>query len=58
MSVETVDIEELKDRIEYLEFFYNNVDFGPAHDDVIEMIDDRFINETGKKIPEAYVWSL
>jgi hypothetical protein len=40
--------------LEYLEWFYANTDFGPAHGDVIDAMNEQFRAETGKEIPEGY----
>lgn len=31
----------------WLEFFYDSADFGPAHEDVVQMIYEDFVEETG-----------
>lgn len=40
---------------EWLEWFYENADFGPAHEDVIFGMVEAFEAETGKKIPSEIV---
>ena len=40
---------------EWLEWFYCNADFGPAHEDVMIGMFDDFEAETGKKIPSEIV---
>ena len=40
--------------LEYLQWFFANADFGPAHSDVIEMLNEQFEQETGKCLPEGY----
>jgi hypothetical protein len=39
---------------EWLEYFFANVDFGPAHEDVVDIIAENFVTETGKTMPEGY----
>lgn len=39
---------------EYLEMFYQEADFGPAHEDVVDIINENIENETGRKIPKTY----
>jgi len=40
--------------LEYLKWFRHNIDFGPAHEDVIEILNENFMEETGKNIPEGW----
>lgn len=40
--------------LEYLEWFRHNADFGPANSDVIDSMSERFIDETGKDLPEGW----
>ena len=40
--------------LRYLQFFYENADFGPAHDDVLAYLNEQFTAETGLPIPHAY----
>lgn len=42
--------------LEWLEWFYQNCDFGPAHGDVMLSMQELFAIDTGKKVPEAYVY--
>lgn len=42
--------------LEYLRLFYQEADFGPAHGDVVAIINDNIREETGKKLPEGYGW--
>lgn len=45
----------MKDEEEtYLYWFYWNADFGPAHSDVIAIMNSQYIKETGNSIPEGY----
>ena len=39
---------------EWLEYFYDNADFGPADDDVRCLIMLRFEKKTGKRVPTGY----
>lgn len=40
--------------LEFLQWFYCNCDFGPAHEDVIEILQHGFEKDTGKSVPEGY----
>ena len=40
--------------LEWLEWFYANCDFGPAHEDVVYIMQEAFVKETGKAIPSGY----
>lgn len=40
--------------LEYLTWFRNEADFGPADGDVQDMMNRRFMKETGKNIPEGW----
>ncbi len=40
--------------LEYLTFFHQNADFGPADFDVKMDIQERFEIETGKKVPASW----
>ena len=48
--METKKLAELK----WLEWFANNVDFGPAHGDVMIMMQEQYEKETGRPVPEAW----
>jgi len=37
--------------LKYLEWFRQNADFGPAHEDVISIMNEDFTEETGKQVP-------
>ena len=41
--------------LEYLRYFYDAADFGPADSDVRWMIKEGFEKDTGKKLPVKYV---
>jgi hypothetical protein len=43
--------------LEYLKWFFENADFGPAHGDVMEEKNNEFEVQTGKSIPKPYLWS-
>lgn len=40
--------------LEFLQWFYKNCDFGPAHEDVMELYQQQFVKRTGKLLPEGY----
>lgn len=40
--------------LEYLKWFRCEADFGPADGDVKQFMDERFMEETGKNLPEGW----
>lgn len=40
--------------LQYLRWFYQNADFGPADSDVREWLNEKYTNETGNPVPEGY----
>jgi hypothetical protein len=38
----------------YLEWYRMNIDFGPAHEDVISIMDEQYTDETGEEVPEEW----
>jgi hypothetical protein len=40
--------------LEWLQFFYGSADFGPADDDVRQIIEQDFERTTGKRLPAKY----
>ena len=40
--------------LEYLRWFYQNSDFGPADSDVRDFLKEKFMDRTKKNIPEGY----
>jgi len=40
--------------LEWLQYFYGAADFGPAHEDVVDIIQQSFKDETGLRLPEGY----
>ena len=38
----------------WLEWFRDNCDFGPAHEDVICIMEEQFEKETRQKVPRDY----
>ena len=40
--------------LEYLEWFRNHADFGPAESDIIDAMNERFMEETGKNLPKGW----
>lgn len=41
--------------LEWLKYFHDHADFGPADGDVRDIIKSEFMKKTGKELPEAYV---
>lgn len=46
--------KERATELEYLRWFYHAADFGPADSDVRDILDEQFISEIGKLLPEGY----
>jgi hypothetical protein len=44
----------MDDNYEFLEWFFTNADFGPAHGDVILGMFDQYVLDTGKEVPEVF----
>ncbi len=42
--------------LEYLEWFRTEADFGPADGAVKDQMNQRFMEETGKNLPEGWNW--
>jgi hypothetical protein len=40
--------------LEYLAWFRHNADFGPAHSDVVQRMDEAFMDNTGANLPEGW----
>lgn len=40
--------------LEYLRLFYEHADFGPAHEDVVLIINENIETESGKRVPIEY----
>ncbi|MCH7604991.1 hypothetical protein IID24_03315 [Patescibacteria group bacterium] len=40
--------------LEFLLWFYQECDFGPAHEDVIDIMKEQFLERTGKSLPKGY----
>ncbi len=40
--------------LEYLKWFRIEADFGPAEGDVIDIMNEQFMDETGKNLPEGW----
>lgn len=45
---------EEQHELEYLRFFFRKCDFGPAHEDVVDIINGKYKRETGKELPVCY----
>lgn len=43
-----------KDEYDYLVWFMQNADFGPADDDVCRMMAEDYVKETGRKLPKGW----
>ncbi len=40
--------------LEYLKWFYREADFGPADEDVRDIMNESFVRATGKELPDGY----
>lgn len=40
--------------LEYLKWFFQEADFGPADSEVRDIMNEDFMNNTGKNLPEGY----
>lgn len=49
-------MRERATELEYLRWFRINADFGPASGDVEDIMNERFMDETDKNLPEG--WNL
>ena len=47
-------VNKTTEELEYLRWFYQHTDFGPAHEDVVSIMNERYVKLTGNKIPEGY----
>lgn len=47
-------MRERATELEYLTWFKNNTDFGPADSDVQDNMNKDFMQETGKNLPEGW----
>jgi len=46
--------QEQQDELAFLQWIYATMDFGPAHEDVIEGLKDNYKSDTNKPIPKGY----
>ena len=44
----------MNEELEFLQWFYDNCDFGPASGDVFYLLQKKYEKETGKEVPENY----
>lgn len=40
--------------LQWLKWFYENADFGPAHGDVMDCLQEEFKEQTKKEVPDGY----
>ena len=52
-EVERLQKEESAE-LEYLRWYRENIDFGPAHEDVIAILDEQYTDETGNEVPVGW----
>lgn len=54
LSVSSLTLSpEIQSELDYLRWFYDNADFGPADGDVRHYLNEQYVSEGGK-IPAAY----
>ena len=51
-------MREKASELEYLRWFYAHADFGPAHSDVMMILNEDFVDETGLALPDGYEYEL
>ena len=51
-----IDILDPSAEIKYLRWFVSNCDFGPAHSDVVEIMEQEYTEKTGEDVPHG--WSI
>lgn len=49
-----MDVNEEATELEFLKWFYQNADFGPADSDVRDSLKDIFEHDTGRCLPVGY----
>lgn len=49
------ELNAFADELHYLRWFYENTSFGPAHEDVMELMKDQYKRETGRAIMKRYL---
>jgi len=54
MNSKTNLTRERATELEYLKWFRLNADFGPGEGDVINAMNDQFMRQTGKNLPEGW----
>ena len=47
-------MKERATELEYLTWFRQQADFGPAHGDVVTIMNQQFMRKTGKNLPEGW----
>ena len=56
--LQKVEYGETNDELDFLRWFWENCDFGPADDDVRTIMIDEYQDETKKKVPLGYDWRV
>ena len=54
IAIKEEKLNEFATEFEYFKWFRLNASFGPAEDDVILELNERYEEETGKKVPEGW----
>lgn len=53
-EVEDAELAKMELEIEFLSWIYSHMDFGPAHEEVLESLKKEYTAETGRAPPEGY----
>jgi hypothetical protein len=47
-------VVKVEEELQWLTWFCQNVDFGPAHGDVMEIMYEQYEQQTGRKVPKDW----
>lgn len=54
VSIDQEEFKQFREELAFLQWFYCECDFGPAHSDVVCMMNTQYKKETGNDVPENY----
>ena len=54
IEIRIEDIEIYMEEYKYMEWMMKEIDFGPAHEDVIQILHRQYEKETGNKVPDCW----
>lgn len=55
---EEMSDKEFATELEFLKWYYQQADFGPAHEDVLIGLKELFEERTGKLVPKGYRYGI